>query len=253
MAVLVHAAAEHGAVEDVEGGKQRGRAVALVVVGHGAAFPGLHGQAGLGAIERLDLALLVDRQHHGVGRRVHVEADDVLDLLGKSGVVGPLEGADTAGLEAMGLPDALHRAKRNAGRLGHRPSGPVGRLAGRFRARQHKYLGHRFHRQRRLARQAGLVPEQTLHPRPGEAALPAPHRRPADAGAPRHFGNRQSVGRMKNNPRPLNMLQRPAPIADDSGQSRAVLGSYNHTNIMGHNPRFARLSPFVNQSYVSVH
>ena len=50
-------------VEHVEGGKQRGRAVPLVVVGHGAGAPLLHRQAGLGAVERLDLALLVDRQH----------------------------------------------------------------------------------------------------------------------------------------------------------------------------------------------
>ncbi len=53
---LLHAAADHGAVEDVEGGEQGGGAVALVVVGHGAAFAGLHRQAGLGAVERLDLA-----------------------------------------------------------------------------------------------------------------------------------------------------------------------------------------------------
>jgi hypothetical protein len=220
-------------------------AVALGVVGHGAAFSGLRGQAGLGAVERLDLALLVDRRHHGMGRRVHVEADNVLDLLGEGGAVGLLEGA--VGLEAMGVPEALSRAKRNAGRLGRRPPGPVGRFAGRFRARRRQYPGHRFHRQRRLARPAGLVPEQTLHPRFGEAALPAPHRRPADAGAPRHFGNRQSIRRMKHNPRPLNMLQRPAPITDDSGQSRPVLGSYNHTNIRGQDPRFARLTPCVNQ------
>src|ERR1700689_4910770 len=54
--VTGHAAADHGAVEDVEGGEQGGGAVALVVVGHGAAFAGLQGQAGLGAVERLNLS-----------------------------------------------------------------------------------------------------------------------------------------------------------------------------------------------------
>ena len=48
--------------EHVERGEQGGRAVALVVVGHGPAFSGLQRQAGLGAVERLDLALLVDRR-----------------------------------------------------------------------------------------------------------------------------------------------------------------------------------------------
>ena len=79
----LHAAAEHGAVEDVEGGEQGGGAVALVVVGHGAALAGLDRQAGLGAVERLDLRFFVDRQHDGMGRRVHVEADDIFDLLGE--------------------------------------------------------------------------------------------------------------------------------------------------------------------------
>lgn len=106
--------------EPFASGEQRGRAMALVVVGHGAAFSGLHGQAALGVIERLDPALLVDRQHHGMDRRAHVEADDVLDPLGEGGVVGLLEGADAVGLEAMGLPDALHCAKGNADGLGHR-------------------------------------------------------------------------------------------------------------------------------------
>ena len=60
MAVALHAAADDRAVEHVEGGEQRGRAVALVVVGHGPGPPLLHRQARLGAVERLDLALLVD-------------------------------------------------------------------------------------------------------------------------------------------------------------------------------------------------
>ena len=64
--VARHAAADHAAIEDVEGGEQGGGAVALIVVGHGAAFAGLHGQAGLGAVERLDLRFLVDRNDHGM-------------------------------------------------------------------------------------------------------------------------------------------------------------------------------------------
>ena len=64
MPVVRHAAADDLAVEHVEGGEQRRRAVALVIVGHRAALAGLQRQAGLGAVERLDLALLVDRQHH---------------------------------------------------------------------------------------------------------------------------------------------------------------------------------------------
>jgi hypothetical protein len=70
--VARHAAADHGTIEDIEGGEQSGGAVALVVVGHGAAFAGLHRQAGLGAVERLDLRFLVDRDDDGMDRRVHM-------------------------------------------------------------------------------------------------------------------------------------------------------------------------------------
>ena len=62
-----------------------------VVVGHGAAAALLHRQAGLGAVERLDLALLVDREHDGMRRRIDVEPDDVAQLGGELRVVGQLE------------------------------------------------------------------------------------------------------------------------------------------------------------------
>ena len=96
--VARHAAADHGAVEDIEGSEQGGGAVALVVMGHGAAFAGLQRQAGLGAVERLDLRFLVDRDNHGMDWRVHVEPDDILNLLGEGGIGGPLEGGDPVGL-----------------------------------------------------------------------------------------------------------------------------------------------------------
>jgi hypothetical protein len=38
-------------------------------------------QSGLGAVERLDLALLVNRQHHSVGRQVDIEPDNISQLL----------------------------------------------------------------------------------------------------------------------------------------------------------------------------
>src|SRR5262245_32003794 len=60
MSVALDVAANDGAVEHIEGSKQRGGAVPLVVVGHGTGAPRLHRQSRLGAVERLDLALLVD-------------------------------------------------------------------------------------------------------------------------------------------------------------------------------------------------
>src|ERR1700730_8232316 len=93
MPMLVHATPDHDSVEDVQGGKERGRAVAFVTMGHGSALGRLQRQARLGPIESLNLALLVDGDDHGVSWRVHVETDDVLDLLGEFRFVGALEGA----------------------------------------------------------------------------------------------------------------------------------------------------------------
>ena len=47
-----------------------------------------------------------------MGRRVHVEADDVFDLRGEGRIVRALEGADAVGLQMVGFPDALDGAQR---------------------------------------------------------------------------------------------------------------------------------------------
>jgi hypothetical protein len=51
-----------------------------VVVGHGASATFLHRQAGLCAIEGLDLAFLIDAQDQRLIRRLEVEPDHVLHL-----------------------------------------------------------------------------------------------------------------------------------------------------------------------------
>jgi hypothetical protein len=61
-----------------------------VVVGHRPAPARLQRQPGLGAVERLDLALFVQPQHDRVRRRFHIEADDV----GELGFVRARNGAD---------------------------------------------------------------------------------------------------------------------------------------------------------------
>jgi hypothetical protein len=78
MAVALHVPADDGAVQDVEGGEQRGRAVALVIVGHGAEPSLLQGQAGLGPVERLArrmLAVLADQLRDVAARVAAVEGE----------------------------------------------------------------------------------------------------------------------------------------------------------------------------------
>ena len=58
----------------IEGGKQRGRAVALIVVGPPLDLTRLQGQQRRGAIEGLNLGFVVDAEHDGVRRRREVQA-----------------------------------------------------------------------------------------------------------------------------------------------------------------------------------
>jgi len=51
--------------------------MALVVVGHRSDSPLLHGEAGLGVVKYLDLALLIRRQNGGVSRRVDIETNHI--------------------------------------------------------------------------------------------------------------------------------------------------------------------------------
>ena len=73
MSMARHALADDRAVEHIEGGEQGGGAVALVIEGHRAGLALLDGQARLGAIECLDLALLVNGQHQAVCRGIDVQ------------------------------------------------------------------------------------------------------------------------------------------------------------------------------------
>jgi hypothetical protein len=61
MPVALHAASDHRAVQHVQSRKQRGGAIALIVVRHGGAAALFHRQARLRPVKCLYLALFVDR------------------------------------------------------------------------------------------------------------------------------------------------------------------------------------------------
>ena len=110
MPVAAHALADDAALQHVEGGEQRRRAMALVVVRHRPAAALFHRQYRLSAVERLDLRLLIDRQHQRVLGRIDVEANDILNFGDKLRIVRQLEGLDPVRLQAMRRPDPLHAA-----------------------------------------------------------------------------------------------------------------------------------------------
>lgn len=130
VAMTLHVAADYGSVEDIEGGEQCRRAVALVVVGHRSGASRLHGQARLATVERLDLALLVDREDDSLGGWIDVEADDVAQLGDEPRVGGQLELLDAVRLKAVFAPDTVDGTGADIDGLRHHGRSPLGRLAG---------------------------------------------------------------------------------------------------------------------------
>ena len=91
----------------------------------------LHWQARLGAVERLDLALFIDREDDGMGGRIDIETDDVAQLVDEARVGGEFELFHPVRLQAVRAPDALDGTRADADDLRHHGGGPVGRLGGR--------------------------------------------------------------------------------------------------------------------------
>ena len=104
MAMALHTLADDLAFQHIKRCEQRRDAMTLVVVCDGAGTSLLHRQPRLGAVQRLDLAFLIDRENDGVVGRVDVEADDLFELGRKLGIVGQLEPADQMRPQAMSTP-----------------------------------------------------------------------------------------------------------------------------------------------------
>jgi hypothetical protein len=62
-----------------------------------------------GAVQRLNVTLLVHRQDQGLVRRIQVQAHDIAQLLDKVRIPRELEGLDPVRLQAMLFPDPLDR------------------------------------------------------------------------------------------------------------------------------------------------
>jgi hypothetical protein len=124
--------------------------MALVVVGHRAAPALLQGEAGLGTIQRVDLAFLIHAQDHGMLGRVQIQAHHILQLVLEVRILAELEGPDPVGLQAMGSPDSLHER----GVCTQMPSQGAGRpVGGGGRLRLSRYLQNACNE--RLARLGG--------------------------------------------------------------------------------------------------
>ena len=145
-------------------------------------------------------------------RRIHVEARDVLDLLGEGRIVGALEGAQPVWLQMVGVPDALHRAQADADSPGHGAAGPVCDLARGLGAGECEDPGQGFGRKRRPARRARSVLQQGLHACLGVTHLPPPDCGTAYPSLARNLGHGQPLGRQQDDPCTLDVLLGTVPV-----------------------------------------
>src|SRR4029434_4160647 len=103
------------------------------------------------------------------------EADDVAQLGDELRVLRQLEPAHSVRLQAVRLPDPLHRRDADADRLGHQASGPMRRFVGRiFRCQGDDLLDY-SRIERFAARRTGFVTPQTGPAPPHAPLLPAPY------------------------------------------------------------------------------
>ena len=117
--------------DDLAGGhvqrsKQRGGPMSHVVMGTSLRYPRSQRQDRLCAIQRLDLALLVNAQHQGLGRRVQVKPDDIAHLVDKQRVRGELEGLGSMRLQPESAPHTTDRTLRELELARHGPRAAQG-------------------------------------------------------------------------------------------------------------------------------
>ena len=173
-AMLLCHLAHHCPGCDIQGCEQCRRAVSLIVMCAGLSLSRLERQGRLCPPERLDLRLLVHREHHRVIRRIHIEPHHILGLDAKAGVVGQLEGLDPVRFEAMAIQDAVNSRDGETDGVSHSLECPVGAVGRWWRHRQVHSGLHLILRNRRLAPSVRAVAQQPVHALHEDATPPAP-------------------------------------------------------------------------------
>src|SRR6266567_1267479 len=198
----------------VERGEQTGGAVTFVVMGAALDLSGTHGQQRRGAVERLDLALLVHAEHQRAVRRSEIQAHNVAHLVDEQRVAAELEGLGAMRREREGPPDAADGRLAESAGLGHVARGPV---RGRFRlalerARQH--LLDLLVAQLAWCAGPGLI-QQTVDTELDETLSPLACGRQGASLLASDLGVAQSIRREQHDPRPqgqrLRGLRAPRP------------------------------------------
>ncbi len=162
---------------------------------------GKHREYRLGPVQCLDLSLLVDAEHQSPLGRVHVQADDVTDLLREHWILRQFPRVLFVRGQTERAPHSRDRRLRNIEMLRHRSCGPVcGILRCRFEGRGNQILDLVVVDRPRTAR-AWFV-EQPVASVLDEPVPPPPHRASVQPQPLRHFGIRSTIGSSENDSRP---------------------------------------------------
>ena len=176
--------------------------MAHVVVGGFLGQPGADRQDRRGPVQRLDLRLFIDTDHHRLVGRVEIQPDHITNLGVQLGVGGELERLAPPRLQGVPVPpDPGHRGERNTQMLAQQPSRPVRdpqRLGRSLNGRDHHrdIVDHRrTTRAVQIAKRrypAGLIPVAPLN-----------HRRTRNPHPASDFRVRHPLGSQQHDPRPL--------------------------------------------------
>ena len=193
---------------DLEGGEQRGGAVADVVVRGLLRHPGHDRQDRGRPLQGLHLRFLVEAEHHGVLRRVQIQPDHVADLGLEFRIGGELERLDPPGLQVPAAPDPRHRREADPQLRAQQPARPVRHPEPLRRRgqRRHHHLG--FVYPPRPTRTLAVL--QRTQPALRVTIPPVDHRRPAHPDPGRDLGVRVALTGQQHDPRPL---RQPRPNA----------------------------------------
>jgi hypothetical protein len=210
--------------------------------------------AGLGTVERLNLALLVDREDDGVARRIDVEPDHVLDLGGEGRILRQFELAPTVRHEAGLAPNGVHLGPRHAGRLGHRPHRPMrATVRRRLFLRAADDFGDLGRIQLRDARRPRLVAQEPIDARLDIALLPTPDRRLAEPRPPLDLRRADPIAGQQHHLRPPHVLLRAVPVGDDRCQTRTIRRTHEKTEVPSHSHSLAPAEPKGNLMSETIH
>src|SRR5215510_12648384 len=131
--VTRHAGSDHGACLHLrlgrdggdEAGEERGRAMAVVVMGAPLDLSGTHRQQWLCSIKSLDLALFVDADNQRLFWRIEIEADDVPHLLDELRIGREFKRLRGVWLQRESAPDSMHSRCGHARRARQAARTPV--------------------------------------------------------------------------------------------------------------------------------